>query len=168
MRVDYTKLFPAGLSAQLALEGAIRASTLEAGLLELVKIRASQLNGCTYCLAMHNRDARARGEHQTRLDTVAAWAEAPYYSPRERAALAWCEALTDLPRAGAPDEVYAAVEAEFSAEEIAALTYAIVAINGWNRLAVGLRSDVLTLAGLDLPADAARHPSANGPGRAGQ
>ena len=91
---------------------------------------------------MHNRDARARGEHQTRLDTVAAWREAPYYTARERAALAWCEALTELPRAGAPDDVYAAVEAEFSPEEIAALTFAIVAINGWNRLAVGLRSDV--------------------------
>ena len=116
-----------------------------------MRVRASQLNGCTYCLAMHNRDARARGEHQTRLDTVAAWREAPYYTARERAALAWCEALTELPRTGAPDEAYAAVEAVFSPEEIAALTFAIVAINGWNRLAVGLRSDVLSLDGLDLP-----------------
>jgi len=133
------------------LERAVHAATLEPELLELVRIRASQINGCTYCLAMHNRDARARGEHQTRLDTVAAWREAPYYAPRERAALAWCEALTDLPRAGAPDEVYAAVEAEFSGQEIAALTFAVVAINGWNRLAVGLRSEVLGLDGLDLP-----------------
>jgi AhpD family alkylhydroperoxidase len=152
MRVDYHKVFPAGLRAMAELERAVHAATLEPELLELVKIRASQLNGCTYCLAMHNRDARAHGEHQTRLDTVAAWREAPYYTPRERAALAWCEALTDLPRTGAPDEIYAAVEAEFSAVEIAALTFAVVAINGWNRLAVGLRSDVLSLDGLDLPA----------------
>ncbi|MGH3287472.1 MAG: carboxymuconolactone decarboxylase family protein [Streptosporangiaceae bacterium] len=151
MRVDYRKTFPAGIRAMAGLEQAVRASTLEPGLLELVRIRASQINGCTYCLAMHNRDARARGEHQTRLDTVAAWREAPYYTARERAALAWCEALTELPRAGAPDEVYAAVEAAFSPEEAAALTFAIVAINGWNRLAVGLRSDVLSLNDLDLP-----------------
>jgi AhpD family alkylhydroperoxidase len=151
MRVDYRKEFPAGLRAMAELERAVHAATLEPELLELVKIRASQLNGCTYCLAMHNRDARARGEHQTRLDTVAAWREAPYYTPRERAALAWCEALTELPSTGAPDELYATVEAEFSGEEIAALTFAIVAINGWNRFAVGLRSDVLSLDGLDLP-----------------
>ncbi|HEU5385924.1 MAG TPA: carboxymuconolactone decarboxylase family protein [Streptosporangiaceae bacterium] len=151
MRVDYAKLFPEGMRAMAALERAVRSATLEPELLELVRIRASQINGCTYCLAMHNRDARARGEHQTRLDTVAAWREAPYYTPRERAALAWCEALTELPRTGAPDEVYAAAAAEFSDEEIAALTFAIVAINGWNRFAVGLRSDVLSLDGLDLP-----------------
>ena len=151
MRVDYRKMFPAGIRAMAELERAVRSATLEPELLELVRVRASQINGCAYCLAMHNRDARARGEHQTRLDTLAAWREAPYYTPRERAALAWCEALTDLPRSGAPDEVYTAVEAEFSGEEIAGLTFAIVAINGWNRLAVGLRSDVLSLDGLDLP-----------------
>ena len=151
MRVDYARLFPEGMRAMAALERAVRSAALEPGLLELVRIRASQINGCAYCLAMHNRDARARGEHQTRLDTVAAWREAPYYAPRERAALAWCEALTELPSTGTPDELYAAVEAEFSGEEIAALTFAIVAINGWNRLAVGLRSDVLSLDGLDLP-----------------
>jgi AhpD family alkylhydroperoxidase len=151
MRVDYRKVFPAGVQAMAELERATRSSTLEPELLELVRVRASQINGCTDCLAMHNRDARARGEHQTRLDTLAAWREAPYYTPRERAALAWCEALTELPRAGAPDNVYAAVEKEFTPAEIAALTLAIVAINGWNRLAVGLRSDVLSLDALDLP-----------------
>jgi len=160
MRVDYRKVFPEGVQALAGLEGAVRSATLEAELLELVRIRASQLNGCAYCLAMHNRDARARGEHQTRLDTVAAWREAPYYTARERAALAWCEALTELPRTGAPDKVYAAVEAEFSPEEIAALTFAVVAINGWNRLAVGLRSDVLSLDDLDLPDGAAMPGSA--------
>jgi len=114
MRVDYAKPFPEGMLVMAALESAVRSATLEPELLELVRVRASQINGCTYCLAMHNRDARARGEHQTRLDTVAAWREAPYYTARERAALAWCEALTELPRTGAPDEVYAVVETEFS------------------------------------------------------
>ncbi len=161
MRVDYHKVFPAGMRAMAELERAVHSATLEPELLELVRVRVSQINGCTYCLAMHNRDARARGEHQTRLDTVAAWREAPYYTARERAALAWCEALTELPRAGASDDVYAAVEAEFSPEEIAVLTFAVVAINGWNRLAVGLRSDVLSLDGLDLP-DGAGPGSASG------
>ena len=151
MRVDYRKVFPEGVQEMAALERTVRSATLEPELLELVRIKASQINGCTYCLAMHNRDARARGEHQTRLDTLAAWREAPYYTARERAALAWCEALTELSRTGAPDDVYAAVETEFSPEETAAPTFAIVAINGWNRVAVGLRSDLLSLDGLDLP-----------------
>jgi len=151
MRVDYRKVFPEEVRAMAELERAVHGSTLEPELLELVRVRVSQVNGCTYCLAMHNRDARAHGEHQTRLDTLAARREAPYYTARERAALAWCEALTELPSTGAPDDVYAAVETEFSPEETAALTFAIVAINGWNRLAVGLRSDVLSLDGLDLP-----------------
>jgi AhpD family alkylhydroperoxidase len=161
MRVDYRKAFPAGIAAMTELERAVRSSTLEPELLELVRVRASQINGCTYCLAMHNRDARARGEHQTRLDTVAAWREAPYYTARERAALAWCETLTELARDGAPDEVYASVDAVFSPAEIAVLTFAIVAINGWNRLAVGLRPDVMSLEGLDLRA-AARQPATSG------
>jgi AhpD family alkylhydroperoxidase len=156
MRVDYRKAFPAGFRAMAALERAVHESTLDPVLLELVKIRASQINGCTYCLAMHTRDARARGEHQTRLDTVAAWREAPFFTGQERAALAWCEALTELPSTGAPDEVFAEVQAVFSETEIAALTFAIVAINGWNRLGVGLRSDVMTLDGLDLPAAPSR------------
>ena len=160
MRVDYRKMFPAGARAMAELERAVRSSSLEPELLELVRIRASQINGCTYCLAMHNRDARARGEYQTRLDTLAAWREAPYYTVRERAALAWCEALTELPRNGTPDEVYTAVGAEFSPEETAALTFAIVAINSWNRLAVGLRSDVMSLDGLDLPEGASTSGSA--------
>lgn len=154
MRVEYQKLFPEGVRAMAALERAVHDSPLEPGLLDLVKVRSSQINGCAYCLAMHSRDARARGEHQTRLDIVSAWREAePYlFSPRERAALIWCEALTDLPRSGASDDDYAAVASVFSPEEIAALTFAIVAINGWNRLAVGLRAEVTSMAGLDLPA----------------
>ncbi len=161
-RVDYRALFPAGVHALTELERAVHASALEPELLELVRVRASQINGCAYCLAMHNRDARARGEHQTRLDTVAAWREAPYYTARERAALTWCEALTELPRTGAPDEVYAALEAQFSAQEIAVLTFAVVAINSWNRLAVGLRADVLSLQGLDLPERAEARAASGG------
>jgi AhpD family alkylhydroperoxidase len=142
MRVDYTKAFPKGLEAMLSLEGAVRGSGLEPLLLELVKLRSSQLNGCAYCLDMHSKDARARGEHEQRLHVLAALREAPFYSPRERAALAWCESLTLLPQTGAPDEVFAELQAQFSEEEIAALSFQIVAINGWNRLAVGLRTPV--------------------------
>jgi AhpD family alkylhydroperoxidase len=142
MRVDYVTAFPDGFKAMLGLEKAVRGSGLEPELLELVKLRASQLNGCAYCLDMHSKDARAQGEDEQRLHVLAAWREAPFYSPRERAALAWCESLTLLPETGAPDDVFAEVDAEFSAEEISALTFQIVAINGWNRLAVGMRSPV--------------------------
>jgi AhpD family alkylhydroperoxidase len=142
MRVDYAKAFPAGHEAMLALEVAVRRSGLEPLLLELVKRRASQLNGCAYCLDMHSKDARARGEEEQRLHVLAAWREALFYSERERAALAWCEVLTLLPERGAPDEVYQPLETQFSSEEIAALTFQIVAINAWNRLAVGLRNPV--------------------------
>lgn len=142
MRLDAKDSFPGGFEAMISLEGAIRRSDVEPLLLELVKMRASQLNGCGYCLDMHSKDARARGEDEQRLYVVAAWREAPFYSDRERAALAWCEALTLLPERGAPDDVYAEMEAQFTPEEIGAITYEIVAINGWNRLAVGLRTPV--------------------------
>jgi AhpD family alkylhydroperoxidase len=142
MRLDYRKTFPQALQAMLGLENAIEEGALEPELLELVKMRASQLNGCAYCLDMHSKDARARGESEQRLHVLAAWREAPFYSARERAALAWCEALTLLPQTGAPDDVYAQVREQFEEEEIVALTLAIVAINGWNRFAVGFRSPV--------------------------
>jgi AhpD family alkylhydroperoxidase len=142
MRVDYRKVFPDALQAMLGLEKAVAHGTLEPELLELVKMRASQLNGCAYCLDMHSKDARARGESEQRLYVLPAWREAPFYSERERAALAWCEALTLLADSGAPDGVYAEVERLFDEAEIVELTLAIVAINGWNRFAVGLRSPV--------------------------
>ena len=151
MRVDYQAQFPEGVEALVKLEAALHTSPLEPALLELVRIRASQINGCAYCLAMHTRDARARGEHQVRLDTVAAWRETPFFTGRERAALAWCESLTDLAHAGAPGDVFANVEAVFSAREAAALTFAVVAINSWNRLAVGLGADVTSLDGIETP-----------------
>ncbi len=142
MRLDYGKTSPAALHAMLGLEHVVDESTLEPELLDLVKLRASQLNGCAYCLDMHSKDARAMGEEEQRLYLLDAWREAPCYSDRERAALAWCEALTLLPQSGASDDVYAEVAGQFDDEEIVALTLAIVAINGWNRFAVGLRSPV--------------------------
>jgi AhpD family alkylhydroperoxidase len=153
MRIDYQKVFPDALRAMLGLEKAVHASPLEPELLELVKMRASQLNGCAYCLDMHSKDARARGETEQRLHVLSAWREAPFYSERERAALAWCEALTLLPQTGAPDDVYAELERAFEPEEIVALTLAIVAINGWNRFAVGLRSPVGDYVSPHAPAE---------------
>jgi AhpD family alkylhydroperoxidase len=142
MRIDYRTVAPEAITAMLGLERVVHESALEPELLELVKMRASQLNGCGYCLDMHSKDARARGESEQRLHLLAAWREAPFYGERERAALAWCEALTLLPQTGAPEDVYANLERYFDQEEIVALTLAIVAINGWNRFAVGLRSPV--------------------------
>ena len=142
MRIDYRNVLPEALEAMLGLERVVHESALEPELLELVKMRASQLNGCAYCLDMHAKDARARGESEQRLHVLAAWREAPFYTARERAALAWCETLTLLPQTGAPDDVYEQVRAQFDEEETVALTLAIVAINGWNRFAVGFRSPV--------------------------
>jgi len=155
MRVDYRVQFPKGVAALVRLEEAVRESLLDPALLELVRVRASQINGCAYCLAMHTRDARARGEDQVRLDTVAAWRETPFFTERERAALAWCESLTDLAHAGASEQDYARVEAAFSPQDVAALTFAVVAINSWNRLAVGLGADVMSLDGIEAPLPAA-------------
>jgi AhpD family alkylhydroperoxidase len=142
MRLDYGRELPEAFGAMRELERVVEASTLEAPLRELVKLRASQINGCAYCVDMHTKDAEAMGETEQRLHLVAVWREAPFFSPRERAALAWTEALTLLPQTGAPDDVYAELAATFSPSEQVALTLAIVAINGWNRLAVGFRQPV--------------------------
>lgn len=140
-RFDMRKHFQA-VQPMLALSKNIKSGTLEPALIELVLMRVSQINGCAYCLDMHSKDARARGESEQRLYVLAAWREAPFYSDRERAALAWCEALTLLAQTGAPDEVYADVREQFDDEEVVALTLAIVAINSWNRFAVGFHSPV--------------------------
>src|SRR4051794_26133404 len=124
------------------LEQVVEASTLDPKMRELVKLRASQINGCAYCVDMHTKDAQALGERPQRLHLVAVWREAPVFSARERAALAWTETLTLLAQTGAPDDVYAEVAREFAPEEQVALTLAIVAINGWNRFAVGFRQPV--------------------------
>lgn len=139
MRIDYRSVFPAAIGAMGGLEKAVGTSTLEPELLELVKLRASQLNGCGYCVDMHTKDANALGVDLQRLHLTVAWREAPCYSERERAALAWCEALTLLPGSDVPDDLYDEVRGHFDEEEVVALTLAVAAINGWNRFAVGLR-----------------------------
>src|SRR5205823_4405482 len=141
-RLKYAKAAPNGYKAMVALGNYVDDCGLEPLLLELVKMRASQINGCAYCLDMHSKDARALGESEQRLHLLAAWREASCYDARERAALAWCEDLTLISKQGAPDAVYQELAQTFSLEEIVALTLAIVAINGWNRLAISMRTPV--------------------------
>ncbi|HYE42442.1 MAG TPA: carboxymuconolactone decarboxylase family protein [Caulobacteraceae bacterium] len=140
-RVDNPfKIAPATIQAMLAVEEAIKASGLEYSLIHLVKMRASQINGCAYCLHMHATDTRKHGETEMRLYLLNAWRESSLYTDRERAALAWTESLTRLADTGAPDEDYATMASQFSEAEQVQLTMLIGAINAWNRLAVGLRS----------------------------
>lgn len=141
-RIDYTRVAPGVVRAMYGLETYLHACGLESSLLELVKMRVSQMNGCAYCLDMHSKDARAAGETEQRLYLLNAWREAPFYTERERAALAWAESLTRVAESQAPDEVYDEVRRHFSEEETVNLSLAIVAINGWNRLAIGFRSEV--------------------------
>ncbi len=122
------------------LERFVRESGLETPLLELVRLRASQINGCAYCIDMHTKDARAEGESEQRLYALNAWRETPFFSPRERAALEWTEAVTEISSSHAPDDVFDRVKTEFSESELVSLTMAIVAINGWNRLAISFRT----------------------------
>jgi AhpD family alkylhydroperoxidase len=119
--------------------GLVAEGGLESSLMELVKIRASQINGCAFCLHMHTAEARKKGETEARIYLLDAWRESPFYSERERAALAWTEALTLVSETRAPDDVYQALQEQFSEKEQVALTLLIVAINGWNRIQVGFR-----------------------------
>lgn len=130
---------PAAMQAWLDFSKATLQSGLEKSLMELVKIRASQINGCAFCLHMHTAEARKQGEAEERLYLLDAWRESPLYTERERAALGWTEALTLLPETHAPDDAYQALQAQFSEQEQVALTLLIVAINGWNRIQVGFR-----------------------------
>lgn len=139
-RIVFAKVAPGAFSAMKGLEQYVRSCGLDPALLELVRARASQLNGCAYCLDMHTKDARAAGESEQRLYALPAWRETPFFSERERAALAWTEAVTRLDLGHVADEVYEQARREFSEEELANLTLAVVAINGWNRLAVSMRS----------------------------
>ncbi len=139
-RVEYGNVAPEGLAAMLGLEKYVRGSGLEHGLLELVKVRASQINGCAYCLDMHTKDARAAGETEQRLYAVAAWHEAPFFSERERAALAWTEAVTRVGETHVSDELYDETRRHFNEKELVDLTLAVVVINGWNRLAIAFRA----------------------------
>lgn len=139
-RLNPYEAAPELMQAMLELEQKVRGSGLAANLVHLMKTRASQLNGCAYCIHMHTRDARAAGETEERLYLLSAWRESPLYSPRERAALGWTEALTLLPDSHAPDDAYAELAREFTERERVQITMVIVAINGWNRIAVGFRS----------------------------
>jgi AhpD family alkylhydroperoxidase len=134
------KSAPEGIKALMALEASFKASGLEPNLLELVKLRASQINGCAFCIHMHSTDARALGESEMRLYMLNAWRESTLYNDRERAALAWTEALTRLAETGAPDQDYAQIKAVFSEAEQVQLSLLIGAINLWNRLQVGFRA----------------------------
>jgi AhpD family alkylhydroperoxidase len=141
IRIDWLKAAPGVAKALFGLQAAVNDSGLEHPLLELVKMRASQINGCAYCLDMHSKDARATGETEQRLCLLPAWREAAhFYTERERAALEWTEALTLITAGHAPDAVYQEVARHFSEAELAQLTLAIIAINGWNRLNIGFRT----------------------------
>lgn len=139
-RIDYYNVAPEAVKAILGVENYVRGTELEKSLLELVRTRASQVNGCAYCLDMHTKDARADGETEQRLYALPAWRETPFFSPRERAALAWTEAVTLVSDGHVPDEVYNEVKAEFTEKEIVELTLAVIAINSWNRLAISMRA----------------------------
>lgn len=139
-RMDYFAAAPDAIKAVRGVEAYIQQCGLEKSLIELVKMRASQINGCAYCLDMHSKDARRNGETEQRLYLLNAWQESPLYSPRERAALAWTEALTLVAETHAPDDVYAEVRAQFKDDELVNLTTLIGLINLWNRIAIGFRN----------------------------
>ena len=139
-RIHYTKVAPQAYHALLGLEKYLRECGLEQRLIHLIKLRASQINGCAYCLDMHWKDLRAIGETEQRLCSLDAWRECPYYSNRERAALAWTEAVTRVSETHVPDEVYDEVKQHFSERELADLTVAVATINAWNRLAIAGRT----------------------------
>jgi AhpD family alkylhydroperoxidase len=139
-RIDYGKRAPGARKVMLALEDYVHQSGLDPKLLELVKARASLINGCAYCLDMHTKVARSLGESEQRLYAVSLWKEAPFYSDRERAALAWTEAVTLISIDQVPDEIYDLAHEHFTEKELVDLTMAIVAINGWNRLAIAFRT----------------------------
>ena len=139
-RIDLMHVSPGIIQAMLGLERQVRHARFDSKMMDLVRMRASQINGCAYCLDMHSKDARANGESEQRLYGLEAWRETPYYSARERAALEWTEALTLVTESHVPDEVFDRVREHFSEDELAHLSLAIVAINGWNRLNVAART----------------------------
>ncbi len=152
-RMNYAAAAPEGFKAMRNLQEYVEGSGLEHTLLELVKMRASQINGCAYCLDMHSKDARAAGETEQRLYMLNAWRETPFYSGRERAALAWTEALTLISGDDVSDELYKEARQHFNEKELTDLTLSIIAINGWNRLAIPFRST----PGIYQPRAAGKH-----------
>jgi AhpD family alkylhydroperoxidase len=140
MRVEYTKQSPALYRKYLEMSLATKAGSLEKGLLHLVDLRISQMNGCGFCVDMHAKQAKIDGERELRLYHLPIWRESPLFSERERAALQWAEVLTHLPSHGVPDEVYCKVREQLSEQEISDLTFAIIAINGWNRVSIAFQA----------------------------
>ena len=161
-RLDYRALAPRGLEGLRKLEGYVLLTDLDRRLLELVRLRASQLNGCAYCVDMHTKDARAEGESEQRLYAVAVWEETPFFTDRERAALAWTEAVTLLHETRVPDDVFELARRHFDEKELVDLTLAIVAINAWNRLAVSFRVEAGTYQPAPRRREAAAVPRADG------
>jgi AhpD family alkylhydroperoxidase len=139
-RIEYAKAAPGTVQAMRALETYVQQSGLERSLLHLIKTRASQINGCAFCLDMHTREAREDGETEERLYVLSAWRETADYTERERAALAWTEAVTRIADGHVPDGVYELARQQFTDKELADLTLAVVAINGWNRLSIAFRT----------------------------
>jgi AhpD family alkylhydroperoxidase len=140
-RINYQKVAPKALKGMFELEKFLANSGLERSLYELVKLRASQINGCAYCIDMHTKDAREAGETEQRLYTLSAWRDTPFYSGRERAALEWTEELTLISENDVSDSIYDAVREHFGEEELITLTMAVIAINSWNRLAISFRNE---------------------------
>lgn len=143
-RIDYGKQFPKSIKGLLEVEKYVHQSSLDPKIFELVKMRASQINGCAFCLDMHSKDARAAGETEQRLYLLNAWREAPFYSEKERAALEWTEILTLVHQHHVSDELYQKIKEHFDDEEMMALTMTIIAINGWNRLSIGFGTEAGT------------------------
>ena len=143
-RLKYEEVGEGALKAMYGLEVYLRHCGLETSLLHLIKFRVSQINGCAYCLDMHSKDLRAEGESEQRLYVLDAWREAPFYSERERAALAWAEAVTLVTEGHVPDEVYEEARKQFNEAELTNLTLAVITINGWNRLSIAFRTEVGT------------------------
>lgn len=141
MRLNYHKTSPELVGHMIALENALAEGPVEKPLYQLVKLRASQINGCAFCLAVHVPEARAAGVSQQKLDVLAGWRESPAFDARERAALGWCEALTRIEATGAPDAEWEAVVATFTPGEQVALTLVITTVNAWNRIAIGFRQE---------------------------
>ncbi len=139
-RISYSKVAPGAYKAMMGLETYTNNCGLERSLLDLVRLRASQINGCAYCIDMHSKDLRAEGESEQRLYLLNAWRESPFYTDRERAALAWTEAVTLVTNGHAPNDLYEQARQQFSEEELVNLTLVIVAINGWNRLSISFRA----------------------------
>lgn len=139
-RIDYQQVAPDAVQAMMGLEQFVASSGLDVSIVHLVKVRVSQINGCAFCIDMHTKEARADGETEQRLYALDAWRETPFYSDRERAALAWAEAVTNVGESRVPDAVYETARDHFDEDELVALNMVVIAINGWNRLAIPFRT----------------------------